>query len=141
MLSNNPFVVLDTNVLLVTLPTRSPYRPIFDQLVEGAFQLVISNEILTEYEEQIAKRYDPETVDELLGVLGALPNVHLITPYFHWQLIVGDPDDDKFADAAIAANATYLVTNDRHFDVLKTVDFPKVTTFTAQEFLQIVQRS
>jgi putative PIN family toxin of toxin-antitoxin system len=138
MLSNSPFVVLDTNVLLVALPTRSPYRPIFDQMLVGTFQLVISNEILTEYEEQIAKRYDPETVDEMLGMLGALPNVHLITPYFHWQLIVGDQDDDKFADAAIAANATYLVTNDRHFDVLKTIDFPKVITCTAQEFLRML---
>jgi predicted nucleic acid-binding protein len=51
-----------------------------------------------------------------------------------------DPDDDnKFADAAIAANATLLVTNDRHFDVLKATGFPKVTTCTAQQFLQILQ--
>ncbi|MFZ1768728.1 MAG: hypothetical protein WAU00_05985 [Caldilinea sp.] len=56
-------------------------------------------------------------------------------------MIIVDPDDDKFADAAIAANAALLVTSDRHFDVLKTTNFPKVSTCTAQEFLQILQES
>ncbi len=31
-------VVLDTNVLLVALPTRSPYRVIFDRLLAAAFE-------------------------------------------------------------------------------------------------------
>jgi len=127
-------VVLDTNVLLVTLPPRSPYYPIFGALVDGSYDLVISNDVLTEYEEQIAARYDDQTVRYLLGVLGALPNVRRVVPYFRWQLIVNDPDDDKFVDAALAANADLLVTNDRHFDVLKKVGFPKVAIATAQSF-------
>ena len=131
-------VILDTNVLLVALPSHSPYRPIFDQLLSGAYTLIISNEILTEYEEQISKRYDAQTVSMILGVLGSLPNVRRITPYFRWRLIISDPDDDKFADAAIAANAQLLVTNDHHFDRLKTVDFPRVTLRTARMFLEIV---
>lgn len=137
-MTSNLAIVLDTNVLLVALPTRSPYRPIFDHLLSATFELVISNEILAEYEEQIAKRYDHATSEDLLAVLGALPNVRLIAPYFRWKLITSDPDDDKFSDAAIAANAAYLVTNDRHFGVLKTIDFPQVKTCTAQQFLQIV---
>ncbi len=138
-MSSRPAIVLDTNVLLVALPTRSPYRVIFDQLLAGTFELVVSNEVLAEYEEQIARRYDRDTVDDLLAVVGALPNVRLVVPYFRWQLITADPDDNKFADAAIAANAALLVTNDRHFDVLKATGFPKVTTCTAQQFLQILQ--
>jgi predicted nucleic acid-binding protein len=35
-----------------------------------------------------------------------------------------DQDDEKFADCAIVSNADYLVTNDRHFEVLKTIQFP-----------------
>jgi uncharacterized protein len=138
MLSSRPSVVLDTNVLLVALPTRSPYHLIFDQLLAGTIRLAVSTEILAEYEEQIAKRYDQQTVDDLLAVLGALPNVDLIVPYFRWQLISSDPDDNKFVDAAIAANSEFLVTNDRHFDVLKTIGFPKVATYSAQAFIQIL---
>ena len=93
---------------------------------------------MTEYEEQIAIRYDAQTVNELMGILLVLQNVQRVTPYFRWQLIINDPDDDKFVDAAIAANVEYLVTNDRHFNVLKNVDFPKVTLCTAENFLKIV---
>lgn len=139
MKTSKPAVVLDTNVLLVALPPRSPYRLIFDKLVAGAYDLVISNDILTEYEEQIAKRYDTQTVEQLFIVLLMLPNVQRITPYFRWRLIINDPDDDKFVDAAIAANVEYMVTNDRHFNVLKSVDFPKVNLCTADEFLEIVK--
>ncbi len=138
MMTSSVAVVLDTNVLLVALPTRSPYRVIFDRLLAAAFELVVSNDILTEYEEQIAKRYDRESTEDLLAVLGALPNVRRVTPYFRWQLIVADPDDDKFVDAAIAGNAAYLVTNDRHFGVLKTTEFPRVAICTAQEFLRLI---
>jgi putative PIN family toxin of toxin-antitoxin system len=131
-------VVLDTNVLLVALPPRSPYYPIFAALVAGSYDLAISNEILAEYEEQISTRYDNQTVRYLLGVLGALPNARQVTPFFRWKLIVSDPDDDRFVDAAIAANADLLVTNDRHFDVLSKVGFPKVTVATAQSFRQML---
>lgn len=49
-------IVLDINVLLVSLPVGRKYRPISDALKAGAFTLLISNEILTEYEEKIAEK-------------------------------------------------------------------------------------
>ena len=134
-------IVLDTNVLLVSLPPSSPYRLIFDKLLDGVYQLCISNEILIEYEEKIAERYDAEVVKDLLGVLLALRNVKKITPYFRWNLIENDPDDNKFVDAAISANADYLVTNDKHFNILKTIDFPKVSLYKAEEFQAILSRT
>lgn len=59
-------------------------------------------------------------------------------PRISWQLIKADPDDDKFSDCAIAANANYLVTNDRHFDILKQTPFPKLQIISAEEFLEII---
>jgi predicted nucleic acid-binding protein len=55
-------------------------------------------------------------------------------PYYKWQLIEADPDN-KFVDVAIAANADFLVTNDRHFEVLKQLAFPRVPVIRLQEFL------
>ncbi len=127
-------IILDTNVLLVSLPSFSPYRLIFDKLIDGDYDLFISNEILTEYEEIISIRYDNQTVKELFELFLILPNVKKVETYFRWRLIANDPDDDKFVDAAISANIDYLVTNDRHFDILKYVDFPKVTVCKADDF-------
>lgn len=48
-------------------------------------------------------------------------------------------DDDKFVDCAFAANATYIVSNDKHYDVLKEIDFPKILVLKLQEFLGLLQ--
>jgi predicted nucleic acid-binding protein len=53
-------------------------------------------------------------------------------------LIFNDPDDDKFVDLAVAGNADFLVTNDRHFNVLASIEFPVVKTKTAEQFLELL---
>lgn len=132
-------IVLDTNVLLVSLPTHSPFHPIFQALKQGRYTLFVTNETLTEYEEQISVRIGVDRTDLQLRELLNLPNVTLIDVYYQWQKIKADPDDDKFADCAFACGADYLVTNDRHFNVLKeATDFPTVTVITAQQFLEFL---
>lgn len=49
-----------------------------------------------------------------------------------------DPDDNKFTDMAIAGNADYLITNDRHFDLLKGVEFPKVNVISLDDFKKLI---
>ena len=58
-----------------------------------------------------------------------------IDPHFNMELIEQDKDDNKFVDCAFAANAKYIVTNDHHFDVLKTIPFPEIEVITLQDFL------
>jgi predicted nucleic acid-binding protein len=53
--------------------------------------------------------------------------------YFRWDLI-SDHDDNKFVDCYIAAGAHYLISHDRHFNVLKSVNFPKVNVVRIEEF-------
>ena len=65
--------------------------------------------------------------------------VELVNPYFSLHLITDDHDDDKFVDCAFAANATYIVSNDKHYDVLKEIDFPKILVLKLQEFLGLLQ--
>lgn len=50
------------------------------------------------------------------------------------------PDDNKFVDCAIIANAKYIVTQDHHFDVLKNIDFPKVDVVNIQTFLNDLKK-
>jgi predicted nucleic acid-binding protein len=66
------------------------------------------------------------------------PNAERVTVYYKWNLITSDPDDNKFIDCAISANANYIVTNDRHFNVLKDIEFPKVNIVTINEFQEII---
>lgn len=80
-------------------------------------------------------RYDDIFVDAEIKDLLTLYNVEEIIPVFNWKLISQDPDNNKFVDCAIAANADYIVTNDKHFNVLKDIAFPKVNIITLQEFI------
>jgi predicted nucleic acid-binding protein len=53
-------------------------------------------------------------------------------------LITVDPDDNKFVDCAVAANADFICTEDKHFKVLKKVPFPPVKVISADDFVEIL---
>jgi len=72
-------------------------------------------------------------------MLDNLPNVAHITNFYRWGLIEQDYDDNKFVDCAIASNAHYLATNDKHFNILKIIEFPKVHVINVSEFKQILE--
>ncbi len=67
-----------------------------------------------------------------------LPNIEYVTKYFYWQLIINDYDDNKFADCAVACNANYLATNDKHFNLLKKIEFPKINVINLEELTKIM---
>ncbi len=134
-------VVLDTNVLLTALPKTSKYRPIFDALLSNEIQLVISNEILQEYIEIIGNRTTPEIAKNVGELLLSLDNVEKIEVYYRWALIQEDPDDNKFVDCAIAGNVKFIVSNDKHFKVLKAIPFPFVEVISSDDFLNQIRTS
>jgi predicted nucleic acid-binding protein len=65
-------------------------------------------------------------------------NVEKVIPYFKWNLIAADPDDNKFVDCALNAGADFIVTNDRHFNVLKNIDFPRTNVIDIETFKKIL---
>lgn len=131
-------VLLDTNVLIVSLPSRSKYFPIYRALLDKGFHLYVSNEIITEYEEQIGKRLGVERTEVKFFELLNLNNIHFVDPTYNWRLIEADHDDDKFVDCAIASNADFIVTNDNHFNILKKLPFPRVQVIDIDQFLLIL---
>lgn len=128
-------VVLDTNVLLISLARKSKYRLIFDSLLKGHYTVVISNEILSEYIEIIERKTNSTIAYNIGEMIMSLINVEKIDVSYKWNLILEDPDDNKFVDCAIAGRVKYVVTNDKHFNLLKDIPFPKVDVITIDEFL------
>ena len=61
-------------------------------------------------------------------------NVHRVDARFRFHLITVDEDDNKFVDCAIVANAKYIVSDDKHFNILKTIPFPHVEVRKLSEF-------
>ncbi len=130
-------VVLDTNVLLVSISPRSRFRWIFDALIAERFTSCVSTEILLEYGEIIGQHMGSEYYFDTMGVLENLPNVEQVIPRFRFNLL-RDPDDNKFVDCAISANAVCIVSHDREFLPLRTVGFPSVFVVDTAAFRSLL---
>jgi putative PIN family toxin of toxin-antitoxin system len=98
----------------------------------------VSNEILEEYQEILEEQTTARIAENIILLILNKKNVSFIDPYFRMNLIVEDPDDNKFVDCAFAANADYLVSEDHHFKILESIPFPKLNLVTMDMFLQSI---
>ena len=126
--------LIDTNILLAIIGRKSPFRWLFDGVIHGKIRLCLSNEILMEYREIIARKTTSAVAENLTNFLLVSPHVEKVDIFYHFQLITQDADDNKFVDCAVAASAVCLVSNDNHLQILKTIDFPHVEVLTMSEF-------
>ena len=133
-------IILDTNALLISIGKKSQYRPIFDALLQEKYTLIISNDILLEYAEIIEFKANALVADNIIELLLSKPNVEKNEIYFKWELLKIDNDDNKFVDTAIVGNVDYIVTNDKHFNPLKEIEFPRVEAIKIDDFLEIIKK-
>lgn len=133
-------VVLDTNSLIVSIGRKSKYRPIFDALLDGKIRLLISNDIVSEYVEILEEKTNAIVADNIATLLTKSPDVEHIEIYFKWALIHKDAEDNKFVDCAINGQAHFLVTDDKHFNILKEIGFPPVTVIRTADFLKEIEK-
>ncbi len=131
-------VVIDTNVLLVSISDRSKHHWLYKAVIDKKIQIAFTNDILAEYEEQISAHWHPEVAANVIRSIIELSTSKPTIIYFHLNLIENDPDDNKFVDCAFAANADFIVTNDSDFNVLKQVSFPAIKVVNIEEFKAIL---
>lgn len=129
-------VVLDTNCLIMALSRHSEYYPVWSGIQSGQYILCVSNDIIAEYREIISRKISASIAENVIRLLSECPFVEFVDPHYHLELIKADPDDNKFVDCAFTANAMYIVSNDKHFDILKEVKFPPIQVLKLVEFLQ-----
>ena len=128
-------IVLDTNCLIMAISARNKYHPVWQSFLAGRFVLCVTNEILEEYEEVLARNINPHLAQNVVSAILNRANVCMVNVYYKFALISQDMDDNKFVDCAIAASARYIVTQDRHFDILKEIDFPKINIVDIDTFV------
>jgi predicted nucleic acid-binding protein len=105
-------------------------------MMAGRISLCVNTDILSEYEEKLAEKTTPEIARNVLEAITRLHTTVFQQVYFHFGLIEADPDDNKFVDCAVAVSAEYIVTNDTHFNILKQIDWPRLTIINIKEFMR-----
>ena len=128
-------IVLDTNCLLQSLSRRSRHHPVWKDFVDGRYVLCVTTEILEEYEEIVSRYMSPLVGRMAVETILRANNVLRVDAQYRFGLIVADPDDNKFVDCAVVANAECIVTNDSHFSILNEIPFPRVHIASIEEFL------
>ena len=107
-------LVLDTGVIVSALLFRSEASALFEAWRDGRFLLAVTDAILDEYARALRYPLFRLTEDEAVGIME-----QLVLPYCQrFDAVVGprycpDPDDDKFVNCALVAQAGALVSADR----------------------------
>lgn len=119
-------LVVDTNSPIQCISRRSRYHNLWLSFLDGRNHLCVTNEILEEYEEILERKTSHTFARLAIDVIINNPYTEFVTPFYHFKVIVDDPDDDKFVDCAVAGDAKFIVTDDHHYNVLIGLEFPRM---------------
>lgn len=130
-------VVLDTNILVSDIFWGGiPYK-ILEKWISDNFKLIISEEILKEYE-RVLLRISKGKRDQIVSrwLLLITENSYIINVKKKYHLSA-DSDDDKFIECAVSGKAQYIVSGDSHLLDLKSI--MNITILLAAEFLKMIE--
>ena len=108
-------IVLDTNVLISGIFFSGPPYRILKAWQEGKIEIIVSEEILTEYKrvaEELAQQFPSVDINQILELL----TIHseIVDSQDYQVTICEDPDDNKFISCALASKSKIIVSGDKH---------------------------
>lgn len=134
--------VFDTNIFVAAFLSkheRSPNRELVRRWLEGDFSLVVCGYLLQEIAAKfLARRISPHLLLRLLNDLERYAEWQSVAQEKIAPVIEKDSKDDPIIACAVQAHADYLVTNDRHFEVLNGM-FAGVRVVDTLHFLWAVR--
>ena len=107
-------VVIDTNVIISSLIQRNyPYLIMYDFFLEGKFLLCVSDELLTEYYEVLARPKFSKFQDFYIKAELMLANIEAKSRKFKPTIkldLISDKSDNMILELADECEANYIVT-------------------------------
>lgn len=137
--------VFDTNALASAIAgIRRPLSPpaiLLRRWFAGAFDLAVSEPILSELSRTLAKPYfrrqfaDPDVAGAYASVQRDAKVVPILVSI---DRVASHPEDDIVLATAVSAGADYLVTGDRQLRLLGSIE--GVVIVNPREFLDVLER-
>lgn len=137
-----PKVVLDVNVWVSALLWGGKPAEIVKAAEDGKVAIVASEEIVGEISQvlnypKLRKVYQAAGLRHKDLVEAVLKVVKFVEVSKRVSVVVEHPADDKFIECALAANADYIVSGDRH--LLKIGGYQRTRVLSVSEFLGIIE--
>ncbi len=126
-------VVIDTNIM-VSAYLGDALKTLIVAWKSGKYTLIISDAIADEYREVLKRpkfKIESSELDDFFALL--LDRAEFVIPAETINVIVDDPSDNKFIEAAIAGEAKLIVSGDSHLLELKS--FRDISIITGREFI------
>jgi len=126
-------VVLDTNVLVSGIFFSGAPSQLLEAWNEGAFELVISPDILEEYRrvaEELHTQYASVDIGRVMDLILRRAHICMAPPLD--EQVCTDPDDDKFLACALAASVRIVVSGDK--SLLKASGYNEVEVIRPRAF-------
>lgn len=109
-----------------------------DEWKAGKFKLVVTDSIAHEYLDVINRPKFRIPKDEIVAATDYLLRIaEFVTPEEEILVIVADPTDNKFLEAALAGKVNYVVSGDNH--LLNIGSFRDIPIMTAREFIDLLK--
>lgn len=130
--------VLDTNIIISALFWKGLPCEIVKSGIGGEFQMITSEEILMEIKGKLESKFNApqDKINELIKII--LVNSFVVIPTCEIKAVKIDPNDDKIIECAIAGEAHFIVSGDKHLLDLKQYKYIKIAN--SQEFLEDIAR-
>jgi len=135
-------IVLDTNVWLSALmfsAKSSPPRRILEHLTQGDFELIVSPDLVNEFDEIMRRHGLPQpALNQWLDILNRTclnipPYVRHIKPTQPIDAPISDPDDNRVLECAVEGKADIIVSGDKH--LLKLARYQDIEILTPRDFI------
>lgn len=131
-------VILDTNIFISALGWKGKPREIFNRIIKGEFELVISTEQVAELSEAMNYPKLGFTEQQKLRFLAIVLEIaNLVEPKEKINIIKEDSDDNIILECAVSSNADYIISGDQH--LLKLKEFKGINVVTPKEFLDLAK--
>ena len=128
-------VVLDSNILISAINYGGIPRDIYSLGKYKLIDIILSEPILKETSGVLERKFQYSHEITTLISSELMGSSIVVKPTRRINEIKDDPSDNKFLEAAIAGNADYIVSGDKH--VLKLKKFKDILIVTPAEFLEV----
>lgn len=131
-------VILDTNIFLSAV-LGGRLGVIIDEWKAGKFKLIMTDSIAREYLDVINRPKFKIPLPEIVAVSDYLLQLgEFVTPTEEIHIILADPADDKFLEAALAGKVDFIVSGDNHLIELRS--FREIPIITGREFISWLEK-
>ncbi len=131
-------VVADTNIYISALMFGGLPGVLLGLGLMQAFRLVISRALLDELEDKLRVKFGVLAQDAAAIRVKLQSAGDLIDPAIVLNVVTDDPDDNRVLECAVAGQADYIVSGDRH--LLKLKEHAGIPILTTREFLDRLEQ-